>query len=433
MNNPHENTHAAGAKKSTLLMLVSGFPALSETFVVQEAISLSEKFTLRTVSTEREPDASTGNHDLGGLNVSYRETTLTELTRVIFAFLRNPIAFFQSLLLLRHYYPWKRTFSRLYGLARLSAETRASGATLVHAHWRGPTDIAYLQARFMKVPFTIFVHAHDIYDEGLKEVPYKRLFAEKMRAAETVFTCTKQNLDTLKELFPSTNIQLTYHGVNLEKLSKKTRPKRRADVPLRLLSVGRIIAYKGFDKVIDVATRLHASNIDFQWTIIGDGAYRSTLEKEVIAHGFKDRIHVRGPAPHKDVLTAMHNSDLFVFLGRHEQGQYGLPNVLIEAAANGLGIVTTPLPTISELIEHDVSGFVEESPEACAGRIARLAGSPHEIHTVGLRARIFARQHHDHHHQIQLMATKLAALIPSSADAKKGASKNAQAGTLEAA
>ena len=51
---------------------------------------------------------------------------------------------------------------------------------------------------------------------------------------------------------------------------------------VKILTVGRFAAMKGYDLAIDAAKLLRDAGLDFIWYAVGDGALREELEKQII-------------------------------------------------------------------------------------------------------------------------------------------------------
>lgn len=387
-----------------VLMAVGSFPAISETFITQEALSLAQRGASVWSLTRLPIDDKNTSESVQKL---IKQTDYAVFSIKEFLGLKpwNHVALLlRGFWLLKSVYPLKTILSRLYAFLRLKKAAESQRINLVHAHWRGASDTAYLLYVLCGVPFTFFVHAHDLYDEGLgKDAAYRALFAKKIAAAQRVFTCTAHNEKTLKQHFPEAAIRLSYHGVSASILKiGEERQYSDGKKTIQLLSVGRLIAYKGFQDMAPLALKLRAAGVDFRWTVIGSGSLESALRIDIAANGLESHIQLKGALPHASVLEAMRQSDIFVFLGKPEQGQYGLPNVLIEAAAAGLALVTTPQPTLTELCTPGESCIAEPLEKLAAPLIA-LINDPSAIERYGKAAHARANAQHKHAHHTDVL------------------------------
>ena len=173
------------------------------------------------------------------------------------------------------------------------------------------------------------------------------------------------------------NVVLVYHGLDLNRFPPPpdNRPK---DKPFRMLSVGRLVEKKGFDRLLD-ALALLPKGFAWQWTHIGGGGLADTLADQAERLGLSGRIHWAGEARQPEVIKAMRSAHLFVLPSRiaRDGDRDGLPNVLMEAASQKLPILATPVSAIPEFIKNGIHGtLVECSPQPLACAIIRLAMSP---------------------------------------------------------
>ncbi|MBO4894786.1 MAG: glycosyltransferase [Clostridia bacterium] len=120
-----------------------------------------------------------------------------------------------------------------------------------------------------------------------------------------------------------------------------------------ICSVGRTVKEKGFDRLIDVAVRLHSEGLDFNLLIVGDGDRYKDLAAKVRENGAKDYIYLPGydTNPYKYLAK----SDMFVCSSFTE----GLSTALTEAVILGLPCVSTDVPGAKEVLgENGEYGIV---------------------------------------------------------------------------
>ena len=139
-----------------------------------------------------------------------------------------------------------------------------------------------------------------------------------------------------------------------------------------VLFVGRLEDAKGVDVLIKaIAILKQKFNLQIKVAILGDGSKRVYLENLSKQLGVDDEIVFLGVQ--KDVQSFMASSKVFVLPSRWE----GLPVVILEAMANRMPIITTPVGGIAEVIEDGASGILvePENPEALADKIYELLSS----------------------------------------------------------
>ena len=156
-------------------------------------------------------------------------------------------------------------------------------------------------------------------------------------------------------------------------------------------TVGRLIARKGHDELLDAWTTVREDVPDAHLLIVGDGPERSALEAQAAQLDIETSVHfagIRDDVP--DCLAAM---DVFVFPSHYE----GLPGALLEAMAAGLPCVATPVDGNSELLAAYESGlfFDPGDSEAMASALRLVLTHPDLANDLGAAAHERAREGFD--------------------------------------
>lgn len=264
--------------------------------------------------------------------------------------------------------------------AELAARVARGGdVTHLHAHFaHGTTTVTWLAAILTGLPFSFTAHAKDIYRESLNPAG---LLARKLRAADFVVTCTGANAAHLRALAPGAAVHLGYHGLNADFAAllpggPRTEPTR----PL-VVSVGRLVPKKGFDVLLAAMAALRGRGVDVDLEIIGEEGDDADRVSRLIAElALSDRVVVRGPQGQAELLATYRRSTLFALACRVDADgdRDGIPNVLTEAMAAGLPVVSTTVSGIPELVRDGVNGVLvpPDDPLALAGAIERLVADP---------------------------------------------------------
>jgi glycosyltransferase involved in cell wall biosynthesis len=246
----------------------------------------------------------------------------------------------------------------------------------VHAHFaHGTTTIAWHAARIAGLPFSFTGHARDIYAEHLNPKGWLR---RKLLAARFVVTCTEANVRHLRAIAPEAEIHLVYHGLNadFERLLQRPLEAAAGNGDLRVLAVGRHVAKKGFDVLVDACAVLRRRGVPFEAAIVGQEDKHSTTVRERIAgHGLEDSVALPGPMGQAELLREYRRASALCVPSRLlPDDRDGIPNVLVEAMAAGTPVVASAVSGIPELVEHEVNGLLVEpdDPEALADTLARL-------------------------------------------------------------
>ncbi|MEM8578798.1 MAG: glycosyltransferase [Pseudomonadota bacterium] len=371
--------------QAPLVVLVKGWPRLSETFIAQELVALERAGLPLALWSLRHP-TDTKTHPLHAAlqaHVTYLPEYLhAEPWRV----LRGVLAalgrrgFAAAWRAIRADFARDGTRNRLrrFGQACVLARELPDDCPGLYAHFlHTPSSVARYAAILRGLPWAFSAHAKDIWTSEEWDLVSKLDPAD--HGAAFGATCTGVNAAHLQGLSRGTPVSLIYHGLDLGRFpDPPERAVREASGPFEMLSVGRLVEKKGFDNLIEAFARLPAG-LDWHWTHIGGGALGETLRARAEALGIAARITWRGACDQPEVIAAMRAADLFVLPSRiaSDGDRDGLPNVLMEAASQRLPILSTPVSAIPEFIEDGVHGTLSnDAPEALSAAITGLAAAP---------------------------------------------------------
>ncbi len=372
-----------------IAFILKGYPRLSESFIAQEIRALETAgLELRIVSLRRPTD--------GALHPVHREirAPILYLPEYLHEAPPRVLRGWRFARRLKGYAAaratWLRdlkrdpTASRIrrFGQAMVLARELPEDVGHLHAHFlHTPASVARYAALLRGLPWTISAHAKDIWTIPEWE---KR---EKLADCRWLVTCTATGHAHLAALAPPGRVALAYHGLDFTRfppagngaadaLARDGGDRTR---PVRILSVGRAVAKKGYGDLIAALTLL-PPELNWRFVHIGGGALRDTLRRQAAQCRIADRIEWRGARPQGEVLAAYRDADIFVLASRvsADGDRDGLPNVLMEAQSQGVVCLATATPGIRELIADEVSGVLvpPDAPAALAAALARLIREP---------------------------------------------------------
>jgi len=168
---------------------------------------------------------------------------------------------------------------------------------------------------------------------------------------------------------------------------------RRGDGPL-LVFVGRLVAEKGADDLLQAVKLLAAELPDVTATIVGDGPERVELERLAVRLGIGDRVSFAGWLAPGDVQRQLRAADVYV--GPSRPGTDGTIEaqglVFVEAMLAGLPVVATAFGGIVDAVRDGETGLTVPpgSPAAIAGAIRRLASDAGLARRLAERGRALA-------------------------------------------
>lgn len=255
----------------------------------------------------------------------------------------------------------------------------------IHAHFidRAAT-VALVAARLMKVPYSVTAHANDIYVNPI-------LLPEKLAEARFVATCTGYNEHHLAQqgegLF-NHKLNCIYHGLE----ASKYRPTAFLPPGKKLLlAVGQLKEKKGFSYLLMACQRLMAKGYEFECQIVGEGPLRKTLEAQIRRLSLDKTVTLCGALPHSEVISKYRQASIFTLpaILSADGDRDGIPNVILEAMAMQLPIVSTQHSGIPEVIKDGINGFLVPPADdaALANALASLLDDPGKRRQMGLKGR----------------------------------------------
>jgi glycosyltransferase involved in cell wall biosynthesis len=389
----------------TVAYVLKGFPRLSETFIASEIFRLEQlDLSLRLLVIK--PSDEDNQHDIvKKINApidylpatsSLSNTTLRDwlglhlkdfATALYWLIKARPLRFAraasaataQAVRARKGFFPRKVYAKEFLHAAWIAYELRdCPDVKHLHAHFcHGATTVTWLASLLTGLPFSFTAHAKDIYCESLNPAG---LLKRKMRAAEFVVTCTDANRKHLQTIESRTPLYCLYHGLNAEfaGLLKQTKLHPGGPASLRALGVGRLVPKKGFDVLIEACRILHDRGVAVEALIIGEhGEHEDQLREQIQTLGLQGHVRLAGPMDQQHLFNEYQKAGVFCLPCRVlENGDRdGLPNVLMEAMACGLPVITTPISGIPEIIKNDINGQLvpTDDPQALANAIQRVS------------------------------------------------------------
>lgn len=151
-----------------------------------------------------------------------------------------------------------------------------------------------------------------------------------------------------------------------------------------IAAMGRLDPQKGFDLLMDAFSKLSLQHPAWHLVIFGEGSARPVLEAHIGRLGLGTRVHLPGLV--RTARRYLAEADLFVLPSRFE----GFPNVLLEAMACGLPVVSFDCPSgPGEIIRDGHDGLLVKAGDvgALAAAMSALMESPERREEMGRNAR----------------------------------------------
>ena len=320
---------------------------------------------------------------------------------------------------------WTTIWAAIVAICR-AKRIRLQKPDIIHGVWAtGPATTAAILSRLCGIPFSFGGHAYDIYRHG-----GDAFLVPKLRAASFVHTTTEAGVKYLRERAgqAGANIILARRGLDqlpskpaVKHLSLDRLPPHLNPLPqttgekslpsplpckgegqgegsfsallpdksvtqqerdaqphlIRLLSVGRLFPKKGHAHQLAACALLKSWGVPFVARIVGDGPLQDELQRRIDREGLHDVVTLSGEIPPDQVAEQYRWADVFWHTGviDPEGDRDGLPNVIPEAFAHYLPVISSRTPGPMEAVAHEKTGLLVDVSDAkeLASAVKRLA------------------------------------------------------------
>jgi len=402
-------------ERRKIVVVLKGYPRLSETFIAQELLGLERAgFALELVALRRPTDRKRHPiHDEIRAPVHYLPEYLHEeparVARALIRCLSKP-GFWRALPAFLSDLRRDRTRNRVrrFGQAMVLSAEWPDGGEWLHAHFiHTPASVARYASMITGIGWTCSAHAKDIWTSPEWEL------AGKLASTRWTVTCTQTGYEHLRHLAGGKpHVHLSYHGLDLSRFGpfQGTRPGYDGSDPahpVTIVSVGRAVEKKGFDILLRALSLLPAG-LHWRFVHIGGGDLLKNLQALASELGIAGKIVWHGSLSQTEVLQHYRTSDIFALACRitADGDRDGLPNVIVEASSQALVCISTDISGIPELLTDGENGLVvpPENPQALAVALEEVIRDPALRQRLGQAAERKVRGHFDHQTSIHQLS-----------------------------
>lgn len=362
-----------------IAILVNEFPALSETFILNQITGLLDLGHNVEIFAKYNPNELKNHDDVNKYHLMERvnyyeyipENKIKNIIKTILLFAKNinkdPILFLKSLYVFNKY-----NYGNLIGKYYFCLPFLAKQFDIVQCHFGPNGNIgAYLKQSGFKFKLITMFHGYDI---RLAEKYGNDIYKLLKEYGDYYLAISKCNFNKMIDIGIKKD-KIKYHpvGIDVEKYNytEKT-PNNVIWKKIKLITVARLVEEKGLEYAIKAVNKLNKENPvwNIEYRIVGDGPLKSYLTELVLKFGLSEKVIFLGAMDQADVIRNLMDADIFLLTSISE----ALPIVLMEAQAIGLPVVTTGVGSISEIVIDNKSGFIvpEKNVDAMANKLKYL-------------------------------------------------------------
>lgn len=371
--------------KKRLVLVVTSFPKLSETFIVNKFLGLLDLgWDVHVACGQSEPE-NWSNFPVLSAHPGIKKRVHVNWPQKprYFAALLIPAACIRLLI-----HAPKRTLMylrkgyRKFGLKvikhlYLDAELILLEPAVVHFEFGAlAVGKTYLKT-LLKTNLSLSFRGYDLNFAGLDKPDFYREVWQDIDAChflgEDLWQRAKKRgcPETMPHMLIPPALNLDEFPVSHNKCEEIIGTKIR---PARLLSVGRLEWKKGYEHALAAVKLLSDAGIYCEYKIVGGGDYKQAISFTILDMQLGDVVELCGPLVHNKVVDLLQWADIFL----HSAVSEGFCNAVLEAQAVGLPVVCSDAGGLAENIADRESGFVvpRRDPNTMAERVKELINNP---------------------------------------------------------
>lgn len=383
------------------------FPALSETFIVNQLAGLMDRGIEPDIYSLYRGDTQQIHQDVQRYDMLSKvaycpDMPANKLKRLIsgaglFARLlpRHPRTAISSVNPLTH--GKLATSMRLIHMACGFANAQAYD--IVHCNFGHIGQLVALLRTMGLVPGKLVVQFYGFDASQRPKMEGPGYYDELFKQASAVMVLSNYMKKQLMDLGCPAD-KLVIHGTGAESARFPCKPRSlQPGEPIRLLSIARLCEKKGLEYAIAAIAQVLKVRRDFVLDIIGDGPLRQPLQKQIDQLGLSDHVHLLGWRIQEQVREQLDQSHILICpsVTARAGDQEGTPTVIVEALMMGLPVLSTLHSGIPDMVEHGVSGYLvpERDVDALAQYLLKLMDQPDDWPKMGQAGSEHARRKYD--------------------------------------
>jgi colanic acid/amylovoran biosynthesis glycosyltransferase len=394
-----------------IALLVSQFPAVSETFIMHHITGLLDRrheVDIYAYQPARQPAA---HEALAAYRIQERTVywgfepaaaRTVRLARMLGAgparlreLARVPGALRTALRLLIRRGAVSPTL--LYGMPAFRRNGRRP-YDIIHCHygWNGAAAVLLREMGVLTGKVVTTFHGTDI--SAFVRRRGRHVYGQLFRLGDLFLPVSERWRARLLELGCDER-RIVVHRLGIDTARLREIQRLPGSGRAHLLTVARLVEKKGLAYALQAVASVAPAWPSLRYTIVGDGPLRGSLERLASTLGIGDRVRFLGARTHEEVISSLADADIFILpsVTAQDGDQEGIPIALMEAMAAGLPVLATEHSGIPELVADGVSGYLvpERNAARLAERLAALLADPERRAAMGQAGTGFVCAQHD--------------------------------------
>ncbi|GAP14506.1 glycosyltransferase [Longilinea arvoryzae] len=286
----------------------------------------------------------------------------------------------------------------------MARDMRRESIRHVHAHYAThPALAAWIIHHLTGIPYSVTVHAHDIYVE-------KAMLPCKLKDASFISSISEFNRDYLVDQVDR-GLDEKIHIVRCGVLPENYQPDHRvrSSQTFELINIGSLQPYKGQKYLIQACAILQKRGVPVHCRIIGGGELHSELFAQISASNLGECVELLGPRTQEEVAEMLPTADVYIqpsiitSSGKME----GIPVGIMEAMVCTVPVVATLISGVPELVQDHSTGLLvpPEDAAALADAIEKLYREPAFACELAAHGRDRVLQQYNLHTNVQELSS----------------------------
>lgn len=348
-----------------IAFFVSGFPELSETFIVNQIMGLVDRghevqIYADKIHAEAVLHAEYHKYHLLERTQQRRSVTSRSWVLKLSARLglalknvwRHPLVVFRAM----NVFAYGRRAVSMHVLDLALRFVNQPSYDIIHCHFgtNGNDAAILIELGLLKGRLVTTFHGHDIR-QGIASSG--KIYARLARYCDAVHSISEYNRRWL-EAFGFDPARIIHHpiGIDITRFQPRGGQYRRTgnDEPVTIVTVARLVEEKGLGYALEALAdvRKQRPHLAIRYRILGGGPLENSLRAQAKQLALDDVVEFMGPQDQAIVRSVLAQADLFLLPSVAE----ALPVSIMEAMACGLPVVATEVGSVAELVKGGQTG-----------------------------------------------------------------------------